>query len=118
MSAGQVMLLTLDRSDIRKMYEDWTVVQPLVHVSMGVARDLSEQPYRYIFELEEPLHIAGQERRWLSLRHRCFDPSMAPPGSSVAEVWYATPYEYWEELARDRVRYEAEKKRIAEATIQ
>ncbi|MFN2286170.1 MAG: phytoene desaturase family protein [Anaerolineae bacterium] len=102
---------------IRKMYEEWTVVQPLVHVSLGVARDLSAQPYRYIFELEEPLRIAGQERRWLSLRHRCFDPSMAPPGKSAAEVWYPTSYAYWEELARDRARYEDEKKRIAEATI-
>ena len=33
------------------------------------------------------------------------------------EVWYATPYAYWEDLARDRIRYEEEKKRIADYTI-
>jgi len=102
---------------IRKMYEEWTVVQPLVHVSLGVARDLSKQPYRCIFELEKPVQIAGQERRWLCLRHRCFDPSMAPPDKSAAEVWFPTSYAYWEELARDRARYEDEKDRIAETTI-
>ena len=37
---------------------------------------------------------------------------MAPPGKSAAEVWYATPDAYWEKLARDRIRYNEEKKRI------
>jgi len=49
--------------------------------------------------------------------HHCFDPTMAPPGKSAVEVWYATRYDYWETLARDRTAYEAEKKRIADATI-
>ena len=102
---------------VREMYEEWIPVQPLIHVSLGVARDLSEQPHRLIFELEEPILIAGQERRWLCLRHRCFDPSMAPPGKSTAEVWYPTSYEYWEELARDRAQYKDEQDRIADLTI-
>ena len=42
---------------------------------------------------------------------------MASPGKSVAEAWYATPYAHWEELARDRDRYEAEKQRIAAHAI-
>jgi phytoene dehydrogenase-like protein len=42
---------------------------------------------------------------------------MAPPGKSVADVWYTTPYEHWQELARDRTRYKEEKKRIADFTI-
>ena len=102
---------------IRRMYKEWIPVQSLVHVSLGVARDLSEQPHRFIFELEKPILIAGQERRWLCLRHRCFDPGMAPPGKSTAEVWYPTSYEYWEELARDRAQYEDEKHRVADVTI-
>ena len=32
-------------------------------------------------------------------------------------MWFATQYDYWEELARDRVKYDAEKKRIADFTI-
>ena len=102
---------------IRRMYKEWIVVPPLVHVMLGVARDLSGQPFRVVFELEKPLLIAGQQRRWLCLRHHCFDPGMAPPGKSAAEVWYPTSYEYWEKLAGDRERYEAEKRRIADATI-
>jgi phytoene dehydrogenase-like protein len=102
---------------VRNMYSDWTPVVSPVHVMLGVARDLSREPHTTIFELENPITIAGEEHRWLHFMHRCFDPSMAPPGSSAAEVWYATPYEHWEELARDRVRYKEEKKRIADHTI-
>jgi len=86
-------------------------------VMLGVARDLSKEPHLIVFELEKPISIAGEEHRWLRFLHHCFDPSMAPPGKSAAEVWYATRYDYWEELARDRVRYEEERKRIADFTI-
>ncbi|MBN2039324.1 MAG: NAD(P)/FAD-dependent oxidoreductase [Spirochaetes bacterium] len=102
---------------IQDMYNNWIPVQALIHVSIGVARDLSGQPSRYLFELEKPLNIAGQERRWISLIHRCFDTSMAPPGKSAVEVWYPSSYEYWEKLSGDRPKYEAEKQRIADATI-
>jgi phytoene dehydrogenase-like protein len=102
---------------VRQMYSEWTPVVPLVQVMLGVDKDLSQQPHMTIFETEKPITIAGEERRWLGLRHHCFDPTMAPPGKSVAEVWYATRYDYWEELAQDRTRYEEEKKRIADLTI-
>jgi phytoene dehydrogenase-like protein len=103
--------------EVRSMYSDWTPVVSPVQVMLGVARDLSKEPHYLIFEAENPITIAGEEHRWLCFRHRSFDPSAAPPGKSAAEVWYATPYEYWEKLARDRVRYQEEKKRIADHTI-
>ncbi|MBN2059212.1 MAG: NAD(P)/FAD-dependent oxidoreductase [Deltaproteobacteria bacterium] len=103
--------------EVRRIYREWTPVLPLVHVMMGVNRDMSNEPHRIIFEPDNPIDIAGEKHRWLCFLHHCFDPSMAPPGKSATEVWYATRYEYWEELARDRVAYEAEKKRIADFTI-
>ncbi len=102
---------------VRSIYSDWVPVQSPIHVMLGVARDLSKEPHLIAFEAENPVTIAGEEHRWLLFRHHCFDPSMAPPGKSVAQVWYATSYDYWEELARDRERYDEEKKRIAEFTI-
>ena len=102
---------------IRRMYGEWIPVLPLVHVMLGVARDLSDQPHRILIELEEPIEIAGQRHDWLCFLHHCFDPSMAPPGKSAVEVWYTTRSDYWEELARDRERYEEEKRRIADFSI-
>jgi phytoene dehydrogenase-like protein len=102
---------------IKDMYSNWIPVLPLVHVALGVARDLSKEPHRIIFELDQPITIAGEEHKWMAVRHHSFDPSMAPAGKSAVEVWHATRYDYWQTLAQDRPAYEAEKKRIADATI-
>jgi phytoene dehydrogenase-like protein len=102
---------------IRRMYEKWIPVRPVVHVCLGVARDMSGEPARLNFELDQPITVAGEERKWLSVIHHSFDPSMAPPGKAAVEVWYPCRHEYWRELAKDRPRYDAEKQRIAELTI-
>lgn len=102
---------------IRNMYESWVPVKPIVHVMIGVNRDLTEEPHRIIFEPEEPVTIAGREHRWMTVIHHCFDKSMAPAGKSAVEVWFDTEYTYWEELARDRKKYNAEKQRIADYAI-
>jgi phytoene dehydrogenase-like protein len=103
--------------EIRHMYDEWTPVQPMVHVALGVNRDMSKEPHLLVFELENPITVAGDERKWIPALHHSFDPSMAPPGKSVVEVWYPTRYDFWEALAHDRPAYEAEKQRTAEATI-
>ena len=102
---------------IRTMYEKWTPVLPVVQVCLGVARDMTKEPARMIFRLDEPMVVAGKEQPWLSVIHHSFDPTMAPAGKSAVEVWYATDYDYWEKLEADRPRYDAEKQRIAEQTI-
>jgi phytoene dehydrogenase-like protein len=102
---------------IKNMYENWMPVKPVLHVAIGVNRDLSAEPHSIVFEPEESVNIAGNEFKWLSVMHHCFDKSMAPEGKSAVEVWYATDYDYWNELAKDRAKYDAEKKRIADYTI-
>jgi phytoene dehydrogenase-like protein len=103
---------------IEQMYEKWIPVKSMVHVMMGVNRDLSDQPHSAIFEVEDPITIAGREFRWLNMLHHCFDPSMAPAGKSAVEVWYATDYEYWADLYMNKAAYKAEKKRIADYSVQ
>lgn len=102
---------------VRSMYGEWIPVLPVVQVMIGVARDMSDVPHNLVFEAEKPVTVAGEQHRWLTLIHRGFDSTMAPPGTSTIEVWYATPWEYWEELDRDRGRYEEERRRIADETI-
>jgi phytoene dehydrogenase-like protein len=104
--------------EIAGMYEKWIPVQPILHVMMGVNMDLSGHPHSTVFEADKPITIAGKEHRWLSMLHHCFDPTMAPKGKSAVEVWYATSFEYWQDLYKNRSAYKAEKKRIAEYTIQ
>lgn len=102
---------------IRRMYEEWTPVRPVVHVCLGVNRDMSKEPARLSLELARPITVCGEERKWLSIIHHSFDPTMAPAGKAAVEVWYPCRYDYWQELAKDRPRYDAEKQRITALTI-
>jgi len=102
---------------IRNMYETWTPVKPIVHVMLGVNRDFSGEPHRIIFKPTKVETIAGEKREWICMLHHSFDPSMAPRGKSVVEVWYESEFDYWEKLHSDREKYKAEKRKIADYTI-
>jgi phytoene dehydrogenase-like protein len=102
---------------IRAMYKKWLPVTPLVHVMMGVNRDLSSEPHRLLLELDAPIKVDEEDHRWLYVLHHCFDPSMAAKGKSAVEAWYPSSYDYWERLSHDRSKYDAEKQRIAKETI-
>jgi phytoene dehydrogenase-like protein len=102
---------------IRRMYDTWTPVIGLVHVALGVNRDMTNEPRGVSIELQEPITIAGEKRRWMQVIHHSFDPTMAPEGKSAVEVWWPSRLEYWKALVEDKPRYEAEKKKIADATI-
>jgi len=101
---------------IRDMYDKWIPVKPIVHVCFGVNMDLSKEPQKLTYEIEKPIKVAGEEFKWISVIMHCFDKSSAPAGKSALEVWYATDYKYWEELRKDRTKYDEEKRRIAEET--
>ncbi|UCG43969.1 MAG: NAD(P)/FAD-dependent oxidoreductase [candidate division WOR-3 bacterium] len=102
---------------IRRMYSEWVPVRPIVQVCLGVNRDMSKEPARLAFELTQPVTVAGETRKWLSVIHHSFDPTMAPEGKSAVEVWFPCRYGYWQALEQDRPRYDAEKQRIADLTI-
>lgn len=95
---------------IRIMYDKWIPVKPMVHVMFGVDMDLSKEPSRFVFETDKPVTVGNDEFRWLCLMMHCFDKTTAPPGKSALEVWYATDYSYWENLIKDRIKYDNEKK--------
>lgn len=102
---------------IRTMYYKWMPVRPVLHVMIGVNRDLSEEFHRIVFQPEETINIAGREYKWLTIIHHCFDKTMTPTGKSAVEVWYDTDYDYWEALSKHREEYITEKQRIADYTI-
>lgn len=87
------------------------------HLSLGVARDMSQEPHALTYFLEQPTTILGKERDRLSVEIYNFDPSMAPEGKSVVKVLLSASYSHWRALHDDRARYEAEKERVAEKII-
>ncbi|QAA76026.1 MAG: hypothetical protein BIP78_0258 [Candidatus Bipolaricaulis sibiricus] len=88
-----------------------------VHVSFGLARDLSQEPHAMVLWLPKPVELADRARDRLDLELFGFDPSLAPPEKGVLKVLLDTKWRYWVELARDRSRYRAEKERLANTVL-
>jgi phytoene dehydrogenase-like protein len=88
-----------------------------IHVSLGVARDLSGEPHAIVLPLAEPRTIADQVRHRLYVEPFAFDPSLAPPGKTALKVVMATSWRYWQDLYRSPVRYRQAKQEIADSVI-
>ena len=105
---------------IRGYYANFRIFPPLLHVAYGVARRFDELPPSvsgFYLPLDEPLVLGGKEYKRLNLFVYNFDPSLAPDGSTVVKFIIQTEYDYWENLYKDRARYDAEKERIADALV-
>jgi phytoene dehydrogenase-like protein len=103
---------------VRGYYDEWPVFPPIVQVSLGVARDLSDEPHMFSLPLRKPIAIAGEERTRMKVKHYCYDPTMAPPSKSAIALVLRSNYACWKSLSGEPERYEAEKKEIAIKVIE
>ncbi len=86
-----------------------------MHVSFGINMDLSSFPVCYQFQTK-PFQVATTMQQTIGIRHYSYEPSFAPAGSSIINVFisqYDKDYLYWESLYADHEAYMAEKNRIA-----
>jgi phytoene dehydrogenase-like protein len=98
---------------IRGYYDELPIFKPVVQVSLGVARDLSNEPHMISYPLESPITVAGEPRERITVKHYCYDDTLAPEGKSVVVVLFNSDYDYWKALRQERERYDAEKRDIA-----
>jgi phytoene dehydrogenase-like protein len=103
--------------EIRGYYENFPTFAPLTHVALGVDRSFEGQPHAVVYPLDPPLRIGGREQKSLSPEIYNFDPTLAPPGKTVLRLMIPASYTYWKKLRQDRVRYKAEKEKIADTVI-
>jgi phytoene dehydrogenase-like protein len=91
-----------------------------VYVGLGIKRTFDDVPSSvsgYNFLLNQPINIAGRERKNITMLAYNFDPTLAPAGKTVIVVSYPSNFDYWHELRQDRARYQAKKERIAREVI-
>ncbi|MHB0858774.1 MAG: phytoene desaturase family protein [Anaerolineae bacterium] len=98
-------------------FEQWQLFSPLVQVSLGVARDMRDEPRSLDLLPNEPIFVGPRSERRLSLMNYASDPTMVPEGKTALAVRFATEYPYWAALREKREDYRAEKARIAEQVI-
>jgi phytoene dehydrogenase-like protein len=88
-----------------------------VHVFLGVARDLSDEPSALVQLLDKPLTVANHTAESLEMQMYGFDRTMAPEGKGVIKVELVSGYSYWKKLYADRKLYDEEKQKVAETII-
>ena len=98
---------------IESRYKNWKLIRPMVMVSSGVAREFMGEPWLSIIKLEHPFTVGNQAIDGLMLRLFNYSPRFAPPGKTVVQVSFETEWDFWNEMQKDRPRYEAEKERVA-----
>lgn len=102
--------------DIRNMYDGHLTTHQMMQISLGVNCDLSDKPHWVTHLLDEPILLAGEERREIGVKHYCFDPSLAPQGKSVIELIIRTNYPFWQHLY-GRTPYDIEQRQVSEVIL-
>ncbi|MGA2713490.1 MAG: NAD(P)/FAD-dependent oxidoreductase [Bryobacteraceae bacterium] len=103
-----------------KIYRTLKTFPSYLQVSLGVARDLSQQPGYLTRLLDVPLRVdPGTQLSRLPFRFFHFDPTFAPPGKTAVTCFLPTcNFDFWVDLQQHNpARYQAEKDRIAEAVV-
>jgi phytoene dehydrogenase-like protein len=90
---------------------------PTTRVYLGVNEDLGSLPHHQIFELEEPVNIAGEEKNHLSVSHYCYDKTLTSEGKSLVNIGFSTNHDYWKNLYSNRELYKKEKQAVADRAI-
>lgn len=105
--------------EIKNHYENHPLFQRTLQVSLGIARDFSDQSHSFTFSLEKTIDTGNKTPiKDLTFRFYNFDPTMAPAGKTAAVALIPTEYEYWENLkSKNPEKYDSEKKRIADEII-
>ena len=102
---------------IDNYYEGNLPIHSIVQVSLGVNRDLSNDPHWVTYLLDQPVTIAGKEQREIGMKHYCFDPSLAPAGKSAIEVMLPSDYGYWQRIYGHKL-YDTEQIQVANQVIE
>ena len=108
---------------IRNIYENVPVVPSNLQVSIGVNMDLSHDTnlnsIYYVYELEKPIKIAGEQKNYISIKNYGFDPTIAPKGKTTLVVAFISEsaYSYWKKIYQDKEKYTQEKKNVETAVI-
>ena len=105
-------------SKIRRCYDEWPIYEPYIQISLGVARDLSDEPHSLVLKFDDPVDLGNETRDWVAVKHYCYDKTMAPAGKSVVTASFLfVSYEYWKDLYKEKERYSDAKQALANTVI-
>jgi phytoene desaturase len=103
-----------DAAATRERLERWKLFEPIVLISLGVARPYADAPALLVIDNLSEFDVGGRATETLGLRVCNDDPCFAPKGHTVIQAMLPTTYDWW---ATRGSRYGKEKEEIADRVI-
>lgn len=104
--------------NINNMYKTWEMFPGAVMASYGVAKDYTDKPHACMLRLKKPFNIGGKDVDVIAVRQFDAVSGYAFPGKTGLQVeCLAGDWEFWNNLVKDRRRYDVEKDRISKELL-
>jgi phytoene dehydrogenase-like protein len=103
-----------DAAAWKERMDRWTMFQPIVLASFGVAQTFEGRPSTLLVDGIDPLTVGGFQNEYLYLRIYNEDPAFAPAGHTVVQAMLSTDYDWW---ATRGARYQQEKDLTADRVL-
>ena len=101
-------------SELRERMARWSLFEPVVLASFGVARSFADSPPTLLLDGIAPFEVGGRWNEHLTVRIFNEGPEFAPPGHTVVQAMLRTGYDWW---ATRGSRYAAEKDAVADTVL-
>ncbi|HEU6449635.1 MAG TPA: NAD(P)/FAD-dependent oxidoreductase [Verrucomicrobiae bacterium] len=102
---------------IKRCYENWKMLRPLMIVSFGVNRDFSSEPPHSFLLFRDLMNVGNVKVDGFPIRFFNYSGKFSPPGKTVVQVLLITDWKFWNDLRSSPERYDAEKKHITAETL-
>lgn len=102
---------------IKKLYDGSLPIHSQLQISLGVNRNMCLEPAWVIHLFDQPFTFLTDKRNTLSVKNFCFDPSLAPQGKSVLEMFLRYDYDYFQRIYGRRI-YASEEEQVVQQAIE
>jgi phytoene dehydrogenase-like protein len=92
-------------AELGRRYARWPTSSPAALVSFGVTRRWPELPALLHARLAGSWRVVGHPVERLQIRNFSDDSLMAPPGHTVVQAMFETPFDLWHDTHHDPDRY-------------
>ena len=96
---------------INTRYQTWKPYDPIITISLGVARPFRDKPPMIIHLLKNPTQIAERQINCLPIKIFNYGKNFASKGKTVLQVMLETDWNHWHTLRQNQEEYNDEKKR-------
>src|SRR5258707_455813 len=92
---------------LTERYQNWKLISPIVTLSYGAACEFPNEPPLNFLLLKTPLMVGDVSLTGFPIRIFNYGGSFAPKGKTVVQALLHTDWNWWNELQKDRPRYDA-----------